>query len=84
MYEGANTASAEGKYCYDNNLLVNYDEMQPGDLIFYSYEKNGRFMNISHVAIYVGNGMVVANTRLGVVYRPVQGKSSIVLIGRPR
>lgn len=86
MYEGSNTASAEGKYCYDNNLLVNYDEMQPGNLIFYSYEKNGRFMNISHVAIYVGNGMVVeaANTRLGVVYRAVQGKSSIVMIGRPR
>ena len=60
--------------------------MQPGDLIFYSYERNGRFMNISHVAIYAGDGMVVeaANKRLGVVYRPIQGKSSIVMIGRPR
>ena len=86
MYEGFNTAASEGKYCYDNNLLVNYDEMQPGDLIFYSYERNGRFMNISHVAIYAGGGKVVeaANTRLGVVYRPVQGRSSIVFIGRPR
>lgn len=86
MYEGSNTATSEGKYCYDNKLLVNYDEMQPGDLIFYSYERNGRFMNISHVAIYAGNGKVVeaANTRLGVVYRPVQGRSSIVFIGRPR
>lgn len=86
MYEGSNTAASEGKLCYDNNLLVNYDEMQPGDLIFYSYERNGRFMNISHVAIYVGNGKVVeaANTRLGVVYRSVQGRSSIVFIGRPR
>ena len=86
MYEGSNTAASEGKYCYDNSLLVNYDEMQPGDLIFYSYERNGRFMNISHVAIYAGNGKVVeaANTRLGVVYRPVQGRSSIVFIGRPR
>ena len=86
MYEGSNTAASEGKLCYDNNLLVNYDEMQPGDLIFYSYERNGRFMNISHVAIYVGNGKVVeaANTRLGVVYRPVQGRSFIVFIGRPR
>ena len=73
MYEGSNTAASEGKLCYDNNLLVNYDEMQPGDLIFYSYDRNGRFMNITHVAIYVGNGKVVeaANTRLGVVYRPV-------------
>lgn len=86
MYEGSNSAASEGKYCYDNNLLVNYDEMQPGDLIFYSYERNGRFMNISHVAIYAGNGKAVeaANTRLGVVYRPVQGRSSIVFIGRPR
>jgi cell wall-associated NlpC family hydrolase len=53
MYEGANTAAAEGKFCYDNNYLVNYDEMQPGDLIFYSYSNNGRFFNITHVAIYV-------------------------------
>ena len=86
MYEGSNTAASEGKLCYDNNLLVNYDEMQPGDLIFYSYDRNGRFMSITHVAIYVGNGKVVeaANARLGVVYRPVQGRSSIVFIGRPR
>ena len=86
MYEGANTAAAEGKFCYDHNYLVNYEEMQPGDLIFYSYSKNGRFFNITHVAIYVGNGMVVeaANERIGVVYRPVQSISSIVFIGRPR
>lgn len=86
MYEGANTAAAEGKFCYDHNYLVNYEEMQPGDLIFYSYRKNGRFFNITHVAIYVGNGMVVeaANERIGVVYRPVQSRSSIVFIGRPR
>ena len=86
MYEGSNTAASEGKYCYDNNLLVEYDAMQPGDLIFYSYERNGRFMDISHVAVYVGDGKVVeaANSRIGVVYRPVQGRSSIVFIGRPR
>ena len=86
MYEGSNTAASEGKFCYDHDLLVEYGEMRPGDLIFYSYEKNGSFMDISHVAIYAGDGMAVeaANTRLGVVYRPVQGRSSIVFIGRPR
>ena len=85
-YQGSNTAAYEGKLCYDNNWLVHYDEMQTGDLIFYSYEKNGAFMNITHVAIYVGDGKVVeaANIRIGVVYRPVQGKNSIVMIGRPR
>lgn len=86
MYEGESTAAAEGKFCYDNNYLVNYEEMQPGDLIFYSYSRNGRFFNITHVAVYVGDGKVVeaANERLGVVYRPVQGRASIVFIGRPR
>lgn len=85
-YHGSTTAAYEGQLCYDNNWLVNVGEMQPGDLIFYSYEKNGRFMDISHVAIYAGNGMAVeaANARLGVVYRPVQSRSSIVMVGRPR
>lgn len=86
LYEGSNTAASEGKFCYDHNLLVEYEDMEPGDLIFYSYSKNGRFMDISHVAVYVGDGMVVeaANERTGVVYRGVQGKSKIVMIGRPR
>lgn len=86
MYEGANTAAAEGKFCYDNHYLVAYEEMQPGDLIFYSYAENGRFFNITHVAVYVGDGMVVeaANERIGVVYRKVQSPSAIVFIGRPR
>ena len=85
-YLGATTAAYEGQYCYDNNWLVHYDEMQPGDLIFFSYEQNGAFMNISHVAIYVGDGMLVeaANSRIGVVYRQVHSQDSIVMIGRPR
>ena len=85
-YLGTTTAAYEGQYCYDNNWLVHYDEMQPGDLIFFSYEQNGAFMNISHVAIYVGDGMLVeaANSRIGVVYRQVHSQDSIVMIGRPR
>lgn len=84
-YQGSTTAASEAQLCYDSNWLVHYDEMKPGDLIFYSYHKNGRFMDISHVAVYAGNGMAVeaANTRLGVVYRTVAGKDSIVMIGRP-
>ena len=85
-YLGSTTAAYEAQYCYDNNWLVHYDEMQPGDLIFFSYEQNGAFMNISHVAIYVGDGMLVeaANSRIGVVYRQVHSQNSIVMIGRPR
>lgn len=86
MYEGANTAAAEGKFCYDHNYLVTYDEMLPGDLIFFSYSHNGRFMDITHVAVYVGGGKVVeaANTNQGVVYRKIPGRNNIVMIGRPR
>lgn len=86
LYGGSNTAASEGQFCYDNNYLVEYENMEPGDLIFYSYSNNGRFLNISHVAVYVGDGMVVeaANEKTGVIYRSVQGKSKIVMIGRPR
>lgn len=85
-YQGSTSAAYEGKLCYDNGWLVHYGEMQPGDLIFFSFESNGRFMDISHVAVYAGDGMIVeaANKRLGVVYRPIHSRSSIVLIGRPR
>ena len=33
---------------------VSYDQMKPGDLIFY-----GSAYNIYHVAMYIGNGMIV-------------------------
>lgn len=46
---------------------------------------NGRYKNISHVAVYVGNGKVVEalNESLGVVYRDVASTGKIVVIGRP-
>ncbi|RDY30144.1 C40 family peptidase [Lachnotalea glycerini] len=84
-YHGATTAAAEGQGLEEAGKSVTYEEMQPGDLIFYSYCKNGRYKNISHVAIYAGNGKVVeaANESIGVVYRNIQGIGSIVLIARP-
>lgn len=78
------TASMQGKYCYENAMLVNKKDLKPGDLIFYSYEENGEFRNISHVAIYVGDGMMVhaANPRRGVVYDPLRD-SNVVFYARP-
>jgi len=77
------TAAEQGEYCYNNGMTITQDMLQPGDLIFYSYETNGRFMNISHVAIYVGDGMMVhaANSSRGVVYDPLKA-SNIDLYGR--
>ena len=84
-FGGATTAAAEGQGLAEAGKTVQYENIQPGDLIFYSYCNNGRYKNISHVAIYVGDGKVVeaANERIGVVYREVRSLSSIVLIGRP-
>ncbi len=83
-YGGATTAAAEAQGLDEAGRTVSYDEMQPGDLIFYSYTHNGRYKNISHVAVYVGDGKVVEalNESAGVVYRDVS-TGSIVLIGRP-
>ena len=85
-YAGAYSAAAEAEGLESAGYAVSYDDMQPGDLIFYSYERNGRYKNISHVAVYVGNGMVVeANgAAYGVTYNTVPNVGNIVVIGRPQ
>ena len=84
-YGGATTASWEAKGLADNNKTVVFEQMQPGDLIFYSHNYNGQYLNITHVAIYVGGGKVVEarGTAYGVVYRDTPNLGSIVMIGRP-
>lgn len=77
-------ASTQAQYCYKNAMIINKKDLKPGDLIFYSYEDNGEFRNVSHVAIYVGDGKMVhaANTRRGVVLDPLR-TSSVVFYARP-
>jgi hypothetical protein len=81
----APTAASQAEYCVNNDLRISYANIQPGDLIFWSFKKNGRFMNISHVGIYAGDGYVIdaSSSRGMVVYRPVFDESSIVVCGRP-
>lgn len=83
-YGGATTASAEAQGLDEAGKTVAYENMQPGDLIFYSTSANGRYLNITHVAIYVGNGKVVEalNENYGVVYQDVR-TNAIVLICSP-
>lgn len=56
-FGGGTTAAAEAEGLKDKT--VKEENLQPGDLIFYSYTTNGRYRNISHVGIYVGNGKMV-------------------------
>ena len=77
-------ASTQGQYCYKNAMIINRKDLKPGDLIFYSYEENGQFRNISHVAIYIGDGKMVhaANPRRGVVLDPLR-TGNVVFYARP-
>ena len=56
-FGGGTTAAAEAEGLKDKT--VKEENLQPGDLIFYSYTTNGRYKNISHVGICVGNGKMV-------------------------
>lgn len=84
-YGGSDTAASQGRYIMANNLAVSYDSLAPGDLVFYSTKTNRRYMNITHVAIYCGDGYVVDASfgRQKVVYRPIYNVDKIVLCGRP-
>ena len=85
QYDGANTAAAQGRYIVENNLAVSYDDLAPGDLVFYSFGVNNRYMNIGHVGIYAGDGYIVdaSSSKKKVVYRPIYSTGRIVLCGRP-
>lgn len=79
------TASAEAQImertgkALDNNNISN---LEPGDLIFYGGDSNGRYKGIYHVAIYVGNGKAVEalNTQYGVVYQNLRTKNAIMVV----
>ena len=85
QHGGSNTAASQARYIAESSLAVSYDRLAPGDLVFYSFEVNNRYLNISHVAIYAGDGYVVdaSFSKKKVVYRPIYSTGSIVLCGRP-
>ena len=83
-YRGSNTAAAIAQGLAASGKTVDVSDLQPGDIIFYSHEVNGRYKNISHVAIYIGDGMIIdaRGKKYGVVKRAMP-KNHIVMCGRP-
>ena len=79
------TAAAQGEYCVANSLTISKADLAPGDLVFWSYKPNGRYMNITHVGVYAGDGMVVdaSSSRGKVVYRDLFDSGKQVLYARP-
>ena len=57
----AATAAEQARCCVNNDMLISKDELCPGDVIF--WRKNGcecgRYMEIHHVAIYIGSGEII-------------------------
>lgn len=58
-HNGMDTAAALANKLVSSGHEISSDNLLPGDLIFYSYKKNGRYNNISHVSIYIGDGLQV-------------------------
>ncbi|MCD7826734.1 MAG: NlpC/P60 family protein [Clostridiaceae bacterium] len=86
----APTAADIGKWCASNHKViarkgVSYTKLVPGDLLFYSYSgSNGRYLNIDHVDMYVGEGQVVsASSSRNKVVVNYYYSGSVVLVARP-
>lgn len=80
---GGSSTAAKIARRYSNNQ-VSLDEIEAGDLIFYSNSRNGRYRNISHVAMSTGNGMQVeASSGRGVVVHRNSYYDGIVMVCRP-
>ena len=80
------TAAEQCKYCEENGMTVSKSELQPGDLVFWSFKENGRYKDVSHVGIYAGNGEVIdaSSSKGQVVHRDIFSEGAIVSCGRPR
>lgn len=61
-YRGSNTAAsmAQGLVASGKQIHATSEEdLQPGDLIFWTGENNNRYMGIWHVSMYMGSGRIV-------------------------
>lgn len=50
-------------------IPVSLEDVRPGDLVFSRSVRGGRIIDLGHVAIYVGNGMVIVAPRTGALVR---------------
>lgn len=78
-------ASIQAQVLANAKRSISYGELIPGDLVFWSYENNGNYMNISHVGIYAGGGKVVhaSSVEMQVVIEPLFHADKQVMYARP-
>lgn len=83
MTSWAPTAAAMAAHLESTGKVISYggvdaSKLLPGDLIFYSSGRNGRYRNIYHVSMYYGNGY-----RLEKPLRAYNRWGNIAMIARP-
>lgn len=67
---------------YKVGTWVAFEKIQPGDLVFFSFAKNGV---VDHVGIYLGDGQLInASSSLGVTIYPIGPYWKSVYIGARR
>lgn len=87
-YCRGSTAAEICRGMVDSGKMIDPADIRQGDIVFYAYKSNGkynnRYRNISHVAIYAGDGKKVhaKGAAYGVVYDRFS-TSSMVCVCRP-
>lgn len=84
MNNGSNVAASICHGLINKGREIKLENIKKGDLIFYAGKGNGRFLNINHVAIYIGNGqMIEASQSNGRVKYSELRTGNMVKICRP-
>lgn len=78
------TAAEECRGMVNAGMMISPSDIQQGDIIFYSGEVNGRYRNVTHVAIYAGDEKIVhaAGKKTGVKVGNYY-KTGLVCVCRP-
>ena len=78
------TAAEECRGMVNAGMVISPSDIRQGDIIFYSGEVNGRYRNVTHVAIYAGDGKIVhaASKKTGVKVGNYY-KTGLVCVCRP-
>lgn len=84
-FRGDNTAAGEAQYLTVEEKGLRGHDLLPGDVVFYGTKKNGRYLGIYHVALYIGGGKVVEayNHEEGVIITDIVKNDKLIFIARP-
>lgn len=76
------TAQKQYDYCEENSLLIDADELQPGDLVFYSSEEYS--MDAVSVAIYINDDIVLSKNQKDIIcFTQTKSEGFIVSFAHP-